>query len=113
MNIALVLVGLCAAFLVLSVAQMLLLTFWVRREVGLGRILFFGLLALKSWCAIVLIISLLATGNPGYLPEQAKAIQRVILATSLLVETVVTNVALVRWRFPTFRPLHPRLWRAR
>lgn len=64
---------------------------------GIGRILFLSLASLKLWVALFLGYILLGTATGG-VPVEQRRIINMLFALYLVVQPVVVNIALWRWR---------------
>src|SRR5690242_5513328 len=92
---------LAALALLLSIVQTSRLTVLAVGQPGIGRILFLSIASLKLWAMLVLLYFLVNTLVPdkfGLLTDSIRLKIRTFLALYLLVQPLIVNVALWRWR---------------
>lgn len=86
--------------LISSTVQVWTLTLFVR-EPGIGRIVFWSLATLKLWAAFILLDFIVAVFFPPVVVVHRDAI-RIFLAVYLVLQAILVNAALLRWRFKKY-----------
>jgi hypothetical protein len=67
------------------------------RSRGMGRIVYFSLVSLKTWVALVLVYFSVVIVAPALLPRERRIRCALALAGYLVVQSATVNVAYWRW----------------